>query len=429
MKRRFAETILASFRDGSVHEAAEAFATFSDREWRRGLRWLDSSGLALYFLAQLERSGLTHSLPEGVHVRLIRNQLENRVQCAELMREFVKINDSFRGLRLRYALLKGFSLFPDYCPDPALRCQFDLDVLIDRSAANSFANALRTLGYRAIHAGDSAWEFKSGTDRLPSIEDLYKPKPQKAVELHFAVGESQSMQAWSAAALSRVEERSLRNVNFPALSETDSFLFQSLHILRHVRSEWIRVSWLLEFHNFIRTHRNDESLWREIRTRGDESSECAIAIGTGTLLATKAFGEIAPPTLMEWTVRTLPPPVRLWIDKYGSSVLLADFPGTKLYLLLQHELLNTHEWRQLRRARLLPFHRVPAVTHQSGETQRHSSLTQARFTALRMRFHLIEGLRYLIESARWKRVRNIAFSNAMKPFASRVVEETIATRS
>jgi hypothetical protein len=356
MKRRFAEVVLSSFRDDTLLPAAHTLASASPAQWARGLRWLDESGLALYFLERLTTAGLTHILPADVRCRLSRNLADNRAQSADLLDEFVSINQVFQPLRLRYATLKGFSLIPDYSPDPALRCQFDFDFLVDRTAANSFADALHALGYRTVQSGKSAWEFKKHTARVASVRDLYK-------------------------------------------------------------------------RNFVRAHREHESLWKEVRALAGNRSDVAIAIAATTVFATMAFGDFSPPALTEWTARALPVPVRRWCEKYGRTLLLANFPGTKLYLLLQRELMNDQEWRRLRRARLLPIHKAPQVTHQPGNGRKLLDLDQLRFFAFRLRFHLIEGIRYLIEAAQWKRVRADAISHTTRLRVGGAAEEAMSARS
>jgi hypothetical protein len=186
------------------------------------------------------------------------------------------------------------------------------------------------------------------------------------------------------------------------------FLGQALHLLRHLCCEWTRISWLLEYRNFVRSQSDNHALWNEVYTRSASVDDCTLAIGAATHMASMAFGEFAPPALTEWSVRSLPDSVRLWIERYGRDVLLADFPGTKLYLLLQRELMSDEQgWRQLRSTKLFPLHRtVPLVCgdDKSKDLGARQFVSQLRFSVFRLRFHLIEGLRYLFESWRWKRI-------------------------
>jgi hypothetical protein len=133
----------------------------------------------------------------------------------------------------------------------------------------------------------------------------------------------------------------------------------------------------------------------------------AIAIGLATLLSTGLFGGEAPTRLNRWTLDQLPAPVRLWADRYGRRAVLADFPGTKLYLLLEDELARGDgSWQERKRRRLLPLQRAPRIAHASPNESLVAWLRreywQARFVLFRLRFHVVEGLRYAIEAHRWK---------------------------
>ena len=91
----------------------------------------------------------------------------------------------------------------------------------------------------------------------------------------------------------------------------------------------------------------------------------------------------------------------------GRRSAVASHPGGKLYLLLQQELerAGLRSKRSLRQA-LLPNRLPPAIALGSAnETLRARLVRRARqtyFTLLRLRFHLVEGLRYLWESTRWQ---------------------------
>jgi hypothetical protein len=84
-------------------------------------------------------------------------------------------------------------------------------------------------------------------------------------------------------------------------------------------------------------------------------------------------------------------------------------PGTKLYLLLQRELeaagvngrrpVKTSLWP----SRLPP----PVIRGAAGETlamriKRYG--VQTRFVLSRLQFHIVEGLRYAMESYRWRQL-------------------------
>jgi len=399
------------FRDDKVPDAAIMFQHFTVRDWQRSYRWLDASGLALYFLNRVESAHATHCLPNSVLSRLTENRDDHLTQFSDQFGEFARINRAFKDVSLPYAVLKGFSLIPHYCPDPLLRYQLDFDFLVGRTDACLFADELSSLGYQLTSTEESEWQFKAGTGRIPAASNIYKPKKQRSLELHFGVRHSTPSGASEWELLDRRCEQTLCGLSFPSLCPADMFLTQASHLFDHVNSEWTRVSWLLEFRRFVLSNTDDEILWEEVHTRAAGFEDGAIAIGTAILLCSMAFGDFAPPTLTRWTTSALSDRVRLWIEHYGWNLIFAEFPGTKLYLFLQRELINDERvWRRLRRARLVPF-RLPAnvaLSHDdAAKGPRFDAYwSQSKFFFARVAFHLIEAIRHLIESLRWRRMQD-----------------------
>jgi hypothetical protein len=101
-------------------------------------------------------------------------------------------------------------------------------------------------------------------------------------------------------------------------------------------------------------------------------------------------------------------PVSLWIEMYGRRAMLTDFPGSKLYLLLRAQLKTNLTSESVSSRRLIfPFHMPPQITQPEAGERILSRLRryriQAGFVFFRLRFHLVEGLRYAIEASRWHR--------------------------
>jgi hypothetical protein len=199
----------------------------------------------------------------------------------------------------------------------------------------------------------------------------------------------------------------MNGFEFPVLSDADMFLAQAFHLFKHVTGEWVRVSWLLEFKQFVVNHRHESSLWREVRALAGQIPHSVEGLGVVIWLCTQAFGEFAPSDLTEWTIDLLPKRILLWLENYGWAIVLTDFPGTKLYLLLKKELSERKSRNELVRRRLLPLHRPPQVAYAGAETissKLRAMVDQYRFVLFRLRFHVAESSRYLLEAHRWKRI-------------------------
>jgi Uncharacterised nucleotidyltransferase len=405
--RKVVEAVVAAFRD-SAEVSSSRLSTLKLRDWQQSYHWLDASGMALYFLERVESLHIESALPAATLARLRGNLADNRVRSSALFAEFTSLNESFQAAGMLYANLKGFSLSPESCPRPELRCQLDLDFLVDGAQLGWYRDVLAETGYERVVANPDVWEFKAGSSELVSINDHYKARPQRCVELHFASSVASPHLAYRDPRLERLASHSWGGVTFPALTPADQFVAQAVHIFKHLCSPCTRLSWLLEYQHHVSVRAHDQSFWNAVRAQADAHRHTSIAIGLTTLLSSRIFGWEVGPQLEEWTSSRLPAGVRLWAEQYGRQSVLADFPGTKLYLLLEEELKgNDHAWKQSRRTSLLPLHRAPRLLSTNAQDnvwkRIRSEAHQLRFVLFRLRFHVVEGLRYLIAASSWKR--------------------------
>lgn len=404
--RRVVDAVVATFCD-SLERSRERLAAFEYRDWARTYHWLDASGMALYFLNELQTMGIEDALPTAVIERFSQNLADNRRRSAALFEEFSEINRAFQQAGVLYSNLKGFTLSPESCPNPELRCQLDLDFLVDARHLEMCSEVLARTGYQLTAATGTTWEFKAGSHELTRIEDHYRPRSQRSVELHFA-GPAQDGSSPRDERLDRLRLHCWGNLAFPVLSVGDQFVGQVMHLFGHLRSACTRLAWLLEYKRHVSARYDDREFWGEVEEFSQAQPQAPIAIGLVTFLSTKIFAAHAPGLLETWTVDRLPYKVRMWANHYGRRALLADFPGTKLYLLLEGELARgDSSWQKKKRGSLIPLHRVPAIVYEGPEDdifkRARRDAYQARFVLFRLRFHVVEGLRYMIESARWKR--------------------------
>jgi hypothetical protein len=407
MNRQLAKSVVAAFRDDGSSPRARLIQ-FSERDWMRAEDWLHCSGMALYLLDLLKSHGSNDAIPSSLMCRLEQKHAENRERTADLFREFVEINLAFQRAGLTYANLKGFTLAPRSYPDPTLRYQHDLDFLVSRPDAERCRQLVEKHGYALTAVVGDTWEFQAGRNQVSGLNDLYKRKGRRSIDVHILPRKEEQDSRRLGDRLSRLQLIVWNGFEFPALSECDMFLAQARHILQHLQSEWMRTSWILEFARTIRSHQEEAAFWPECVAAMAAMPQTDVAVATATLLASRLFGVVPPAALADCAENDPPAQVRRWIDLYLDTILYADFPGTKLYLLLKGALkADDPTWRSEKRNRLLPLclpPRIVSVAPGDGLSVRlRASLAQLRFTWTRVLFHIKEGVRYRIELTRWKR--------------------------
>jgi hypothetical protein len=157
--------------------------------------------------------------------------------------------------------------------------------------------------------------------------------------------------------------------------------------------------------------REDIRFWEELRQRASEDRRACLAIGMVTYLITSVWGDFAPQALTSWTAERLPSPIRLWLDLYGRAAIFQVPPGSKRYLRLRQELENAAgaSGRSSKLSVLsfsLPHAVIQATPGETLSTRTARYRLQIRFLVSRMRFHSVEGLRFVVESRRWRRLRS-----------------------
>jgi hypothetical protein len=399
------EAVLLTFCDPLPQQCAR-LSNLSERQWWKLQKWLDISGLALYFLDRMVEVQLFDMVPTSVLGRLQQKLHDNIGRTDGMAAESVAIQQELQGADLSYAALKGFSLCPDSVPKPELRHQFDLDFLVAEESAPEARQILERRGYRLYAISGRSWEFKINERPVVSLNDLYKNSPGRAVELHI-----EAKVPGCPGLLDRVESRDFHGMRMPVLSPVDLFLGQGLHVYKHVFSEFSRAAHLLEFRRHVLLRGNDDRFWDELRSVAEGNPRAVLGLGVVTQLITRVMGDFAPEALTNWTANRLPPSARLWINMYGRRVVFDKFPGSKLYLLLQNELESTGipSKRSLRES-LLPRRLPPAIIRASSRETLAARISRYRlqlnFVLGRLRFHIVEGARYSWESYRWRQIMN-----------------------
>jgi len=404
-KMQLREAIVMSFCDPFPGQCAPLLHR-SHKEWQSLLEWLDTSGLALYFLDRLTELDRCDLLPSPILARLQQNLADNTERIGLMIAESLEIQRRFQAAGISYAVLKGFSLSSISVPRIELRSQLDLDFLVNQQGAIEGQRILEEMGYH-LHARDARnLDFIADESHSTSLNDLYKARKARKAELHI-----EYVPAGRVPLLSRTESLSFHGLDTPILPPVDLFLGQGLHLYKHVCGQYWRVAHLIEFRRHIIARHDDRAFWHELQQQVAGNRSTCIRLGVVTHLITHLMGQFAPQAFTRWTVDTLPTPARLWVERYGHRTALAGFPGNKLYLILEQELetAGLPVRRTLLQA-LVPRRLPPAIAHATeGETlltrlRRHRR--QWLYNLARLRFSVVEGARYLRESVLWRQYRN-----------------------
>ena len=407
MSRKLARAVIATFRDSHAAVHSMRLARFRYDSWTAIYEWLDASGLALYFLARIRRLGIESALPIDVIKRLELNATDNRQKTAQMFKEFMVINREFTNAKLSYANLKGFTLTPVSCEDIALRSQLDLDFLMSTKDIQQCQMILSEFDYSLTGEGTHVLEFKAGTIKLPVVRDLYKLKPQRSVEVHFVLG-NESDETTGGGIFGRLRSRSWDGLSLPVLSDLDTFIAHASHLFKHLKGEWTRASWILEYINFINYHRDNDVFWLQVDDFLTGHPDSKLSVGIATLVADRSFGlAFMPKPLVRATIE-LSSPIKLWVELYTDDILLARFPGTKLYLLLLRAIsADSGKLSGESIRKLLPLRRPAKIIAASEGRSWRSRLkrywAEVSYCCFRLRFHLKHGLLLLIEEPRWRR--------------------------
>jgi len=413
-----ADTIISFLSYSSnATEGLTPLRNLPDRKWRRILTWLDEAGLALYFLDKVIQTDSTRQIPSWVISRLERCLLANQARVSELSAQFARLNQSFAAANVSFAVVKGFSMVPQYCPDASLRHQGDLDYLIDEASIGAAERIVLEAGYN-LKPRTSSQEFifiKPGNGPPSQSQDQYSPLSPHAVELHLNMWDSDQHPLPEIPHLfspARAQSHSWNELSFPALNDPDAFLLQVLHACQHLFTYWIRMSSLYEIGFFLNHRSSDTLLWNQVKQRVGENRIVREFVVVVSQLSAKLFAAPLPDLIQDWARETRPA-VRTWIDHYSRECALCDVPAyefrflpkAKLVLFLQQQYVDECRDKQVLRTRLLKSTRVARMVE---SVKAQPSLLLNRFwwkrqlVIRRTLFHAMAGLRYLLEIPRWQ---------------------------
>ena len=323
------------------------------------LRWLDQSGLALCFFRSLEGNGATEWISAAWREAFYERQERNVIRFRDMLEEARRINATFLSYGVTAALLKGFTLAPDFCPHPSLRHQVDFDFLVAPGDTGGAARALCACGYSAAYINETGEGcFLTPSHHIPSAnDDLYCLQRQRQVDLHISLWEHCPWLSIETPddCLKHSEIHEISGFQYRSLSLEDKFLLQVLHAFRHAVRPWIRLSWLLEIGRCLENHRKNAGLWNRLIARAGNADLTKSIFAFVLGLVQCLFHVPIPATLCSWTSEAATPRLRTWLDHFGFEWAISDWPGSLSNVFLAAEFIPDEGLRrQYWRNRLIP---------------------------------------------------------------------------
>ena len=426
MKRALPEAVVEFL--GFSHEGCakvDALRGFTLPEWNNCLRWLHDAGIALYFLHRLKSTSNSAIVPKSVVHSLEHCFQANRRRTSYLADRFRAINQQFEETGVRYAVVKGFSLVPQFCPEMELRLLSDLDYLVDPESLPAAREVIERAGYLFRSSTPTHFAFiNRQTTKRPEPHEQYDAGTPHAVELHLSLWETEtygSSLAEPKFLTGEVENQTWQGCLFPALAEEDVFLLQCIHAFGHILTYWIRMSWLYEISYFLNRQATDEVFWVRVKNRVGSDPVLREVIALVVALATQFFSAPVPPLIADW-IGEIRPAVRVWIEHYARTWAFGKnhhggefvfFPTAKLVLFLHQQ--YTPDKDPIFPKRLVPlggFSRLLSKRDSVPQTVPGSGLPSRRHLLRKTLFHVGSGVRYVWEVPRWHRLNRTILKQA-----------------
>jgi len=399
----------------------QVWSGFSEKSWESTLPWLDISGLALYFRQRLATTEQLSLIPGPVRQRLDSCARANGIRAAAMVEELKTLNEIFIGVGIHPMVLKGITLVPDYCPNSAIRTQYDHDLLIQPESEDRAKHALEAAGYRRKNSEtEEPAVYYRPNEKLrfaTDFEALYSQRLARPIELHLRLWEQGGERIdinLPENFFERAVKRRVHDFEILCLSDEDALVFQVLHAFRHILRNWCRLSVFLEIAQFLKRRASDSDFWRRFVELTDTLRWAPEATAVVFDLAELLFGGPSPPEVRARQSSDSFAALTLWTRRYGRPAALTNFRSSKHSLFLHREFIkNPVIWAGIRRQRLFPTNRPhvpPAEVFQRGHSQWEKFCLNARHIVRRFGFHVRAALGYVWEYPRWMHYRKTGLS-------------------
>jgi Uncharacterised nucleotidyltransferase len=383
--------------------------SFSGSEWQGTLWWLSGSGLSHHFLVRLQEQNREDALPAQIIESVSGNYEHNRRRISIMAQEFEGLNKRLSEAGVECAAVRGFELAPDYCPDLSLRTWYTHEYVLQEESISRARNVVELAGFPFRQSGRRGELCFAVPQMQPPlrVEDTYEATFPRMVVLHRQIWNRNNSGINALPPehmLRRLELRQWEGISFSTFADDDLLAFLVMDTFVRVLSYWCKLSWFFEIANCLRARFSNPTFWESYYARIGGCGKLPEISNIVFLLASHLFGVDLPPAVRLRTAN-LSAALRAWIELYGREWALSKYPGSKLSLLMQEELVDDQDtWKDVRRHSLFPF---LASRHAGAEgglipvTNGKSRRNWARIFK-RLGFHGPATYRYLREQSRWK---------------------------
>ena len=298
-------------------------------------------------------------LPPSIARRMATNLASNSKRMDRVQSAFRDIAEVFTTHGIECALLKGFTQWPDFVPDPQYRLQSDIDIFCPAETVYRARDALLTVGYEAVPEME---DFP--TDHLPVMArktgwtwrgDFFDPGIPASVDLHFRFWDRATEKFDIPGVESFWERRvpmEIAGLTCTTLHRADALAYHALHLLRHLLRSSLRTSHVHELACFLDRNAGDEAFWRTWRELHGEPLR---RIQTIAFALSALWFPCAIPAAVGEEIRRLPEGVAHWLRRYGAAPLEGLFRPNKHELWLHLQLVESRAAaRKVLSRRLLP---------------------------------------------------------------------------
>jgi hypothetical protein len=331
----------------------------TENQWSTLLDFTDLAHLTLS-LSEIQRDGF----PQWVRERLEKNVADNAMRFERIKTTYREAAKALDKAQVEYVVLKGFTQSPDYVRNPRLRTQSDLDLLCPLEGMERARTALKGIGYEA----DRSLDYSRG-DHLPTMVrrsswqwrgNPFDPDMPLSVELHFCLW-NEAVSLFTVADVhlfwNRRVNRTLEDIQFPALNQVDHLGHLALHILRNILiGDWV-VHHVYELSRFLHDHANDDSFWSEWKSTHPDSQRAVEAIAFAHAIAwfcCDVHREV------DVEIAALSPGVGTWLEHFFGSSLEGMFRPNKDGAWLHAALLSTAKEKRTVLSRAIIPKRIPS---------------------------------------------------------------------